>query len=74
MSPGLAGTSYIEHHWKQFPVSINTKTQLADPEKMAYLRHTVKEGPSMPVFEGLLQSAKNYTEAIKCLQKWYNHP
>ena len=39
--------------WEQYEVSIHSRTQLIDAKKLAYLRHSLKEGPVRNVIEGL---------------------
>ena len=39
---------------------------------MTYLRQAIKDGPARHVIEGLSQTAKNYVEAIECLQERYD--
>ena len=34
--------------WEQFDLSIQSKTQLTYVEKLAYLRHALKDGPALP--------------------------
>ena len=60
--------------WDQFRVAVHDKPQLADPDKLAYLRHAVKDGTARHVIEGLSHSANNYKEAIECLQNRYDRP
>ena len=60
--------------WEQYEVSIHSRTQLTDAEKLAYLRHSLKDGPARHVIEGLSGSGTEYEEAIKCLQKRFDKP
>ena len=60
--------------WQQFEVSIHKKESLQNVEKLAYLRDALKGGSANQVIEGLSQTAGNYDEAIKCLQKRYDRP
>ena len=39
--------------WEQFEVSIHSKDQLSIAEKLAYLRHAVKDGTAKHMIEGL---------------------
>ena len=55
-------------------MSIHSRYQLVDGEKLAYLWQSLKDGSAQDVIEGLLGSGNEYEEAIKCLQKRYNKP
>ena len=64
---------------ERFEISIHSKEQLTNTEKMAYLWDTVKSGGAKQVIEGLAQTADTctymlYKEAISCLQSHYNRP
>ena len=50
------------------------REQLSDPEKLAYLRQALKDGPAKHVIEELSGSGNDYAEAIECLQKCYDQP
>ena len=60
--------------WEQFDVSVHSRSQLTDPERLAYLRQALKDGPSKRVIEGLSGSGSAYREAIDMLQKRYDRP
>ena len=60
--------------WEQYEVSIHSRIHLTDAEKLAYLRHSLKDGPALHVIEGVTGSGSEYGEAIKCLQKCYDKP
>ena len=60
--------------WEQYEVSIHSRTHLTDPEKLAYLRQSLKNGPARHVIEGLSGSGNDYAEAVECLQKRYDKP
>ena len=60
--------------WEQFQVSVHGKDRLSVAEKLAYLRHAVKDGPAKYVIEGLTGSGNNYAEAVECLKRQYNRP
>ena len=60
--------------WEQFEVSIHSKPQHPNAEKLAYLRHALKGGTANQVIEGMSQSADQYEEAIGCLRKRYDIP
>ena len=60
--------------WEQYKVSIHSRTQLTDAEKLAYPWQLLKDGPARHVIEGLTGSGSEYEEAIKCPQKRYNKP
>ena len=55
--------------WEQYEVSIHSRIQLTDAEKLSYLPHSLKDGPSLHVIEGLSGLGSECEEAIKCLQK-----
>ena len=58
--------------WEQFKVLIHSKTHLMNVKKFAYLRHALKDGPSLQAIEGLSRSADQYEEAIGCLKRHYD--
>ena len=60
--------------WEQYEISIHSRTQLTDTEKLAYLRQALKNGPARNVIEGLSGTGSNYAEAIECLKKRYEMP
>ena len=60
--------------WEQFEIAIHSKVQLTNAEKLAYLKHSLKDGPAGQVIEGLTQTSGNYFETIACLQNRYDRP
>ena len=60
--------------WEQFDVSVHDRSNLTDSEKLAYLRHTLKDGSAKTVIEGLSRSGEYYDEAITCLKSRYDRP
>ena len=56
--------------WEQLSVSIDSRSHLSDSEELVYLRHSfkLKDGSAKGVIEGLSQSGKYYTEAVKSLK------
>ena len=60
--------------WKQFKILLHSRTQILDMEKLAYLRHVLKDSPTRHTIEGLSGTGDNYVEAIECLRKRYNRP
>ena len=58
--------------WEQFDVSVHSRSQLTDPERLAYLRQALKDGPAKRVIEGFSGSGSAYREAIDMLQKRYD--
>ena len=60
--------------WDQFVISVHERGKLTDPEKLAYLKHALKDGSAKHVVEGLSSSGEQYKEAIECLKKRYNRP
>ena len=59
---------------EQYEVSIHSRTHLTDPEKLAYLWQSLKNGSAQHIIEGLSGSGNDYVEAVECLQKCYNKP
>ena len=60
--------------WEQFTISVHDRTELSQSEKLAYLKHAVKDGSAKQVVEGLSGSGDHYKEAIDCLCTRYNRP
>ena len=60
--------------WEQFTVSVHVRSNLTDAEKLAYLRHALKDGSAKSVVEGLSRSGDHYDEAITCLKTRYDRP
>ncbi len=60
--------------WEQFDVSIHSRRDLRNAEKLAYLRHSMKDGSAKAVIEGLSQSGDQYLEAIESLKARYDRP
>ena len=60
--------------WEQFRVSIHSRPQLSDAEKLAYLKDTLKDGPAAGVIQGLAQMAGTYDKAVECLLNRYDRP
>ena len=58
--------------WEQFDVSVHSRSQLIDPERLAYLRQALKDGPAKCVIEGLSGSGSSYRKVIDMLQKHYD--
>ena len=50
--------------WEQFEVSVHNRPNLSDAEKLAYLRHALKDGTANRVIEGLSWSGEHYAEAL----------
>ena len=50
-------------------MSVHSKDRLSVAEKLAYLRHAVRDGPTKYVIEGLTESGNNYAEAVECLKR-----
>ena len=53
---------------------VNSKTQLTNVEKLAYLGHALKDVPVVEAIEGLSRSADQYEEATGCLIISYDRP
>ena len=60
--------------WEQFRISVHDRGKLSDPEKLAYLKHALKDGRVKTVVEGLSGSGENYKEAVDTLRKRYDRP
>ena len=60
--------------WEQFGVSIHSRPQLSDAEKLAYLKNALKDGPAEYVNQRLAQMADTYNDAIECLLNRYDRP
>ena len=60
--------------WEQFTISVHSQTKLSNTEKLAYLKHAIKEGSARYVVEGLSGSGDHYSEAVECLRKRYDRP
>ena len=60
--------------WEQFSVAIHERTHLSNAEKLAYLRHSLKDGTAKNTIEGLSHSGDHYEEAVRYLKNRYNRP
>ena len=60
--------------WEQFCIAVHDHTHLSDTEKLAYLRHSLKDGAAKSSVEGLSRLGDQYTQAIECLRAHYNWP
>ena len=60
--------------WEQFCIAIHDRTHLSDAEKLAYLRHALKDSTAKSTIEGLSRSGDHYAETVKCLETRYNRP
>ena len=60
--------------WEQFDVSIHSRRDVSNAEKLAYLCHSLKDGSAKAVIEGLSQSDDQYLEAIALLKARYDRP
>ena len=60
--------------WEQFNVSVHSQSDVSKPEKLVYLRQSLKSGSAKNVIEGLLKTSDDYDEAIKCLADRYDCP
>ena len=60
--------------WEQFTVSVHDRPHLSKAEKLAYLRHSLKDGAAKGIIEGLSKSDEQYDEAVKCLIDRFNRP
>ncbi len=60
--------------WEQFAVSVHDRDKLSNAEKLAYLKHALKDGTAKQVVEGLSTSGEQYKEAVDCLKKRFDRP
>ena len=60
--------------WEQFQISVHSRSQLSNSEKLAYLKHALKEGAAKHTIDGLSGSGDHYEEAIDCLKKRFDRP
>ena len=63
-----------ETFWKQFSTSVDKRSDISTPEKLVYLRHSLKDGTAKNVIEGLSHSGDQYKEAIDSLKARYDRP
>lgn len=57
--------------WEQYHVCIDSKPELSNTKKLAYLQWALKDDQSMNVIEGLSRMGGDYLEAVKYLCKQY---
>ena len=62
----------MEKFWEQYEVSIDSRSHIADHKKLAYRRHSLKNGPARHVVERLSGTGNDYSVALECLQKCYD--
>ena len=60
--------------WKRFCIVIHDHTYISNAEKLAYLRHALKDSTAKSTKEGLSHSGDHYAEKVKCLETSYNQP
>lgn len=60
--------------WEQFNVAVHSFSDIPKPEKLVYLRQSLKSGSAKNVIEGLSNTSEDYDEAIKCLADRYDRP
>ena len=60
--------------WEQFSVSVDSRADISNTEKLVYLRHALKDGSAKNVIEGLSHSGDQYKEAIDSLKARYDRP
>ena len=61
--------------WEQFCIAVRDRTHLSDTEKLAYMRHSLKDDAAKGTVEGLSCSGGQYTtETIRCLKACHNRP
>ena len=60
--------------WEQFCVSVDSRMNLSDAEKLVYLQQAVKKGSARSTIDGLSQTGDNYKEALTCLKSRYDRP
>ena len=60
--------------WEQFSVSVHSRTNISDTEKLVYLQQALKDGTAKHAIEGLSRTGDHYSEAVECLQQRYDRP
>ena len=60
--------------WEQFSIAVDDRSNISDTEKLAYLRHSLKDGSAKNVIEGLSHSGNQYKKAIDSLKARYDRP
>lgn len=60
--------------WEQFDVSVHSRKDISDAEKLTYLRYSLKNGSAKSVIESLSQAGEQYPEAIESLKGRYDKP
>ena len=60
--------------WEQFNVSVHSRSDISKPEKLVYLRQSLKSGSAKSVIEGLSKTSDDYDKAVKCLADRYDRP
>ena len=60
--------------WEQFCIAVHDRRHLSEAEKLAYLRHSLKDGTAKSTVEGLSHSGDQYSEAVECLKARYARP
>lgn len=53
---------------------MHERPHLSNAEKLAYLRHSLKDGAAKSIIEGLSKSGDQYDEAVKCLRGRFDRP
>ena len=54
--------------WEQFRVSVHDRSTLSASEELVYLQHSLKDGSTNGIIEGLSRSSDYHSEAVECLQ------
>ena len=56
--------------WEQFFVSVHSRTNISDTEKVVYLQQALKDSTAKHAIEGLSRTGDDYcnSEAVECLQ------
>ena len=60
--------------WEQFNISVHSRTNISDAEKLVYLKQALKEGSAKEVIEGLSRTGECYGEAVECLKERFDRP
>jgi hypothetical protein len=63
-----------KHFWEQFSISVHSRDNLSNAEKLVYLQQAVKNGSTRNAIDGLTRSGDHYHEAVDCLMSRYNRP
>ncbi len=60
--------------WEQFSISVHEKKELAEAEKLVYLKKAVSKGSAKHIIEGLPRSRECHSKAMESLCARYDRP